>query len=111
MNRIVEHFLERLKPRLVPFGDLTAWVLLIVAAIPLLMIDRPMFVTLIQWTLYALALGGIAVVLSRVLLPHVRLSELLEEARKGNGAAGAVAAAVILFLGILMLSMVLWARA
>lgn len=110
MNRF-QHFIDRLKPRLEPFGDLTAWVLLIVSAVPLLFIDLAMFITLLQWTLYALALGGIAVVLSRVLLPQVRLSELLRQAVNGNRAAATVAASVILFLGLLMLSIVLWARA
>ena len=110
MNKF-ETLIERLKPRLKPFTDLTAWVLLIVSSVPLLFIDRAMFVTLIEWTLYALALGGIAVVLSRVLLPHVRLSDWLDRAKTGDRAAAWVASSVILFLAIIFIGMVLWARA
>lgn len=110
MNKFDE-FLERLKPRLRPFTDLTAWVLLIVSSVPLLFIDRAMFITLVEWTLYAIALAGIAVFLSRVLLPHLRLSLWLERAWTGDRAAAFVASSVILFLAIIFIGMVLWARA
>lgn len=110
MNKF-DAFIERLKPRLKPFADLTAWVLLIVSSVPLLLIDRAMFVTLIEWTLYALALAGISVFLSRVLLPHVRLSLWLQMAWEGNRAAAFVASATIMFLAVIFIGMVLWARA
>jgi hypothetical protein len=91
---------------------MTAWTLLLISAGPLLLIDPAMFVTLIQWTVYALALGGIAVVLSRILLPQVRLTRAVNSAIEENSIAAAiVAAAVIIFLGILVLSMILWASA
>lgn len=104
-------FIERLKPRLRPFTDLTAWVLLIVSSVPLLFIDRAMFVTLIEWTLYAIALAGIAVFLSRVLLPHVRLSLWLQRAWEGDRAAAFVASSVIMFLAVIFIGVVIWARA
>jgi len=111
MNIVVTRFLARLSKRLAPFLDLTAWVLLIAAMVPLLLIDSPMVVTLAQWTAFALALAGITVVLTRVVLPQVDLSEWLGHARSGNVAAGLVVLAVALIVCFTFVGLVLWAKA
>lgn len=101
----------RLRKRLVPFFDLTAWVLLIASIVPLLLIDTAMVVTLAQWTAFALALAGITVVITRVVLPQVDLSEWLGHARSGNVAAGLVVLAVALIVCFTFVGLVLWAKA
>jgi len=101
----------RLRKRLVPFFDLTAWVLLLAAMVPLLLIDSPMVVTLAQWTVFALALAGVTVVIVRVVLPQVDLSEWLGHARSGNVAAGLVVLAVALIVCFTFTGLVLWAKA
>lgn len=111
-------FLFRLRARVMPLFDMSAWVLLVVSCVPLYFINPAMLLTLAQWTAFALALGGIAVVLCRVLLPSVELGFWLDRARAlGDGTApGAIPAAIVVFgvlhlLGFLFLGLVLWAKA
>lgn len=113
MNLDIKRLLARLKVRLLPFFDLSAWVLVIVALIPLFFIDRAMALTLVQWTLYGLALAGVAVVICRVVLPQIDLSEWVEYARDPNGPPGAhwIVVGVMVFLAITFLGLVLWAKA
>lgn len=115
MREYLNRFKNRLVSRLSPFFDMTAWVLMVVSIVPLLLIDRAMVVTLIQWTFYALALAGITVVISRVLLPQVSLSEWLREAREGaresRTAAALIVLAVALIICSIFLGLVLWVKA
>lgn len=103
--------LRRLRKRLVPFFDLTAWVLLAVSLVPLAVIDLAAVLTLLQWSAFGFALAALAVVLSRVVLPQLDLSEWLGHARGGNVAAGLVILGVLVLLGSILLALVLWAKA
>lgn len=105
------HRQSRLMRRLRPFGDLTAWVLLLVSLVPLLVLDKPMTVTVVQWTVIVLALAGITVMVVRLLLPHIDLGDWVALARGGSLAAAIVVLAVALLLGLVLLSVVLWAKA
>ena len=106
----MKNFLTRLQTRLVPFMDLSAWVLLIVACVPLLFTAPAMLVTLAQWVVFGLALAGVAVMLSRVVLPQIKLNSWLNLAANGSVAAAIVVAAVIWLLSIFFLGLVLWAK-
>lgn len=112
MNQIASTFLCKLKARLIPLLDISAWVLLITSAVPMLLLNPAMVVTLITWTAYGIALAGISVMLNRLVLPQIKLDTFLREAlNNGNVAAGIVVAAVLLLLGIFFLGLVLWAKA
>ncbi len=111
MSPAVTRFIARLRKRLAPFLDLTAWVLLIVSIVPLSLIDSAMVATLAQWTAFALALAGITVVITRVVLPQVDLSEWLALAREGSVAGGLVVFAVALIVCSVFVGLVLWAKA
>lgn len=106
----IKRIATRLKKRITPFFDLSAWVLLIVSAIPLAVIDRPMFDTLVQWTVFAIALAGISVVLCRLLLPQIDLTAYLAEAKKGSVSAAIVVFSVAFLLSALFMGLVLWAK-
>lgn len=105
------NWINRIKARLLPFLDLSAWVLVLVALIPLFFIDKAMALTLVQWTLYGLALAGVAVVISRIVLPQLDLSEWVLAARGGHPGAPLVVFSIVLFLGMVFLGLVLWAKA
>lgn len=111
MNIVIPRFLARLRKRLAPFFDLTAWVLLVVSIVPLMFIDPAMVLTLAQWTALALALAALTVVIVRVVMPQVDLSEWLEHAKTGNVAAGLVVLAVAFVVCFIFLGIVLWAKA
>lgn len=107
----MKKFSTSLWQRLKPLGDLSAWVLLILSILPLILLSPSMLATLVTWTCFGLALVGISVMLCRLVLPHVELSEFLGRALNGNLAAAIVASAVILYLGVLFLGLVIWAKA
>lgn len=91
--------------------DKSALFLIIPCAIALYFIDQAMFATLLQWIVFAPMLAGIAIIVSRVTFPQVHLTNLVKEASAGNRASGFVAGATIIFVGLLMLALVLWAKA
>lgn len=95
--------------RLRPFTDLTVWVLILICVIPLLIIDPFMLKTLVDWTAYGLALAGLTVFLSLMMLADVDLSDFVQRARDGNVAAAIVVASVAAFMAITFLALVLWA--
>jgi hypothetical protein len=106
-------FLDHVKARLLPFFDPSAWVLVLVALLPLWFIDPGMVLTLGQWTAFALALAGISVVICRVTLPQLNLGALLDQVRTTQNPlpAALVVAAVILYLAAIFVGLVLWAKA
>lgn len=108
---LIETFVRRAKKRLLPFFDLTAWTLFLVSLVPLYFLNRPMVFTLVQWTAFALALAGVSVGLSRLLLPQVDLSDMVRRAREGDTAAGIVVLAIAHLMSFLFLGIVLWAKA
>lgn len=91
--------------------DKSALFLIIPCAAALYFIDPAMFATLLQWIVFAPMLAGIAIIVSRVTFPQVHLTALVKEASAGNRASGFVAGATIIFVGLLMLALVLWAKA
>lgn len=114
MNLDIKALAARLWKRILPFFDLSAWVLVLVALVPLFFIDRAMALTLVQWSAFGLALAGVSVVICRVVLPQIDLSECVREAVRGGTNAlplALIASAVILFLAVIFLGLVLWAKA
>ncbi len=91
--------------------DKSALFLILPCAIALYFIDPAMFTTLLQWLVFAPVLAGIAIIVSRVTFPQVNLTLLVKEAEGGNKAAGFVAGALIIFVGLLLLALVTWAKA
>lgn len=107
MPKIVSSLLLRLYALI----DKSALFLIIPCACALYFIDAAMFTTVMQWLIVAPIIAGVAVMVSRIVFPQIRLTKLINEAHEGNIASGVVAAAVIIFLGVLLLALVTWARA
>lgn len=91
--------------------DKSALFLIIPCAVALYFIDEAMFSTLLQWIVFAPVLAGIAIIVSRVTFPQVQLTPLVKAAEGGNRAAGFVAGATIIFVGLLVMALVMWAKA
>ncbi len=105
-------FLSSLFSRFRVLGDKSAWVLIVPVVIGLFLIDPAMVKTLLQWTLFAPALAGIAIIVSRVVFPQINLGDLVEAVTKENSRPAAiVVGALILFVGIVFLALILWAKA
>lgn len=98
--------------RFTALADKSALFLIVPCAVILYFIDKSMFATLLQWLVFAPVLAGVAIIVSRVTFPQVPLTKLVEQASiEGNKAAGFVAGCLIIFVGLLVLSLVMWAKA
>lgn len=91
--------------------DTSAWILIAPSLIALFYIDESMLSTLVQWLVFAPVLAGVAVIVSRIVFPQIHLTTLVEQSIKGNQAAATLASSLVIFVAILVLSLVIWARA
>ncbi len=102
--------LQLWKNRLSALFDGSAWLLLALGALALGMIDWDLLLTLLRWSAVALCFCALTIVMSRLILPQIVLSEWLARARLGDPAAALVVASLLGFMGFLTLSVVLWAK-
>lgn len=107
MSDHLSSFLKRFRV----FGDKSAFLLTAPFALALYFIDPTMLKTLLQWLLFGPVLAGVAVLVSRLVFPHIDLGEHAESAKAGNVGSGLICAAIIVFVGLLMLALTGWARA
>lgn len=92
--------------------DKTAWLLILPALATLFFLDPAAAKTLVQWSLYGVVLAGVVVVISRLIFPQIALGEFIASALKEkNAAAGIVVGAIVLFVAIMTLALVIWAKA
>lgn len=96
--------------RLAALFDKSAWLLIAPAIIALYWIDAPLARTFAQWSLFFLVLAGMAVVISRIVFPQIDLKYFVTRAENGSHAASIVVAAIVLFVGMLILAGVLWVK-
>ena len=89
--------------------DRSAWLLIVMGALILGATDYQLLMTMVQWTAFALVLAGVSIVVSRVVFPSVNLGELIERMRSGELPAAVVAAALLVFVGMLFNGIVQWA--
>lgn len=104
-----EHGLSLLK-RFAVFGDKSAFLLTAPFAVALFYVDQALAKTLLQWLLFAPVLAGVAVVVSRIIFPHIDLHEHADSAKSGNIGSGLVVAAIVIFVGLLVIALAGWAR-
>lgn len=95
--------------------DKNAWLLMVPAVLALWWIDPAHAVTLLQWTLYAFVIMGVVIILSRITLPQIRLTRLMEAILPAHGAtdpraAAQVVLALLVFVGLLAIAVVIWAK-
>lgn len=104
-------FISSLLKRFKVLGDKSALLLIVPAVAALFFIDAAMVKTLIQWLVFAPIIAGVAVVVSRIIFPHIDLTKLIKETHEGNKASAIVAGALLLFVGLLVFALVTWAKA
>lgn len=98
--------------RLGALTDASAWLLIAPALAGLYAIDPALAKTFAQWSLFGLVLAGAAVMISRIIFPQIDLAALIKSVLDDKStAAGIVAASVVFFVGLVMLALVLWAKA
>lgn len=96
--------------RIAALFDKSAWLLIAPAIALLYWIDPPLAKTFGQWSLFFLVLAGMAVIISRIVFPQVDLTAFVRRAASGDRASATVVAAIVLFVGLLILSGVMWVK-
>jgi hypothetical protein len=91
--------------------DKSAWLMAAPALIGLYYLDAALTKTMAQWLVVSFVIAGVSIVVSRIIFPQIHLSELVEQVKAGNRAAGTLAAALVIFVGILFYGIVMWAKA
>jgi|GEM_PF-5578012 hypothetical protein len=97
--------------RVAAFIDQAALLLIIPCLIIIYQVDEPMAKTLIEWITFSPVLGGVAVIIFRIVFHRVDLKLLIEQTEKGSVAAAILSSAVMIFVAILFAALVLWAKA
>lgn len=90
--------------------DKSAW-LLMLPTFGLLFIDPPLFKTLITWSFYGVSIAGVSIIISRLTFPQIHVDDLYADVRAGNIASAVLLAAIVAFVGLVMISLVLWSKA
>lgn len=102
---------QKIINRIEPFYDPTAWMLIAICAGGVAIFDPVMAKTVLQWVLLFGVFAGIAVIISRHVLPQVSLTAHVRAALDGNVGAGLVVLGVMLFMSFLVLALTLWGKA
>lgn len=91
-------------------GDKNAWLLAGPAMGLLAYLDDAKLLTLLEWMVYAAVIAGFSIQISRTMFPQIKLTAMVEKAMEDSRAAGAVAAALVVFVGLLFLSLAFWTK-
>ena len=101
-----------LKDRIAPFYDPTAWILIALCAGGVALFDPVMAKTILQWVLIFGVFAGVAVIISRHVLPQISLTSAVEKAMDDNPVAAAIIVlSVVIFLSTLVYSLTIWGKA
>lgn len=111
MSQYIAKLFESWKKRILVLLDKSAWMLIAPAFFGLYFIDAATATTLIQWGLFALVLAGVSVMISRIIFPQIDLGALVKRAEESPVGAAIVATGVVTFVALIMLALVIWAKA
>ena len=102
--------LAKLWVKFAPFFDVNAWILILLCAGGVWVIDPAMSKTFMQFTLFAGFFVGIAIIASRHVLPQVDLTAHVKKALRDPVGAGLVVLGVCVFMSFLVLTLTLWGK-
>lgn len=88
----------------------SAWMLILPVVAALWFVDAALVKTMMQWTLMSGLIAGVALIIVGLMLPSIRVADLLPEIRKGNMAVAVVAAAFMFFMALVFIVLALWAK-
>lgn len=107
MSQFITSILKRTRA----LGDKSAWFLMLPSLVTLWAVDATLFQTIVEWLIVAPLVTGLAIILSRIVFPQIDLGLLVDEVILENKAAAIVVAGLMTFCGLLILALMLWARA
>lgn len=92
--------------------DKSAWLLIAPALAIIFFLDPALGRTLLTWSAFGVAIAGVSVIISRIIFPQIDLSAMVRSVSdQRNTGAAIVVASVILFVALVMIALVMWAKA
>lgn len=101
---------KKIFERLGSLLDKSAWIMMVIGMLILGFSDFELLVTLVKWISFTFIVAGVSIFLSRITFSTIDFKEFLEMVRQGNVAAGLVMGAVVLYVAIVGLSVIIWAK-
>lgn len=101
---------SKFQTRLAALVDKSAWFLILPALAIVYCIDPVRTLSVLTWMLFVAILVGFCIQISRIAWSPVDLVAMVNSAERDPRASAIVVAAVIVFVGLLVLSVVLWTR-
>jgi hypothetical protein len=114
----IAEFLSKASPlldkagRLVALFDKSALIMLVPSLVGLYYYDPDLTKTLMQWTTPAVSIAGLSIIVSRLIFPQIKIDDLIDQVKNDKSMAAAiVVASLVLFVGVVFLGIVTWAKA
>ncbi len=102
--------LDKWLPRLTALIDGSAW-LLIVPFLALWYLFDPLGMqVMVLWITHLPVVVGVTIILSRIVFPDIKLTELIADVRAGNVASAVVVLGLLIFVGLLILTAAGWVK-
>jgi len=90
--------------------DGSAWLLILPFVALWYWIDPLDLKIMMAWLLRLPIIVGVTIIISRIFFPSLKLTEFLEEAKRGNVGAGLVVAGLMIFIGMLIMTAAGWSK-
>ncbi|MFS2112743.1 hypothetical protein [Herbaspirillum frisingense] len=107
---MLKKFYQKFQTRLAALVDKSAWFLIVPALVIVYCIDPVRTISVLTWMLFVAILVGFCIQISRIAWSPIDLVNMVGMAARDPRASAIVVAAVIVFVGLLVLSVVLWTR-
>jgi len=105
-----ESLFSKLHLTLRPLYDFRAWLLILVCLGFGMLVDPVATLGLAGYLSYVIGMWGVALMLSKILTPYIRLSDYAKSALGGNMAAAIVVLARVLLLICIAISIMAWGK-
>lgn len=96
--------------RLAALTDGSAWFLILPFLALWYWIDPVETKAVVLWLLRLPIAVGVSVIMSRIVFPTLRLGELVKAAKEGSVGAGVIVLALIMFVGLMIVTTVGWSK-
>ncbi|WP_442782850.1 hypothetical protein [Collimonas fungivorans] len=101
---------EKWMQRAAALVDGSAWLLMVPCLLVWYFFDPLGMQVVVLWLTHLPVVVGVTIILSRIVFPDIKLSELIADVRGGNVAAAVVVARLLVFVGLLVLTAAGWAK-
>lgn len=100
----------KFEARILALTDKSALFLMLPALLVLGLVDLPRTLSIASWMLFGAVLVGFCIQISRIAWSSINFQAMVDKAQEDPRACAIIVAAVIVFVGMLFLSLAFWTR-